>query len=347
MMTNRARSQLFAIASAGILMLGACGGPPAPVVDLSWPLPPAEPMITYERSIYGSPSLQRSFLTRLNDFIFGESPDELLAKPYGIVCNDTKLYVVDTARKGVMVLDLSAGGVRFFNSLGPYGRLAEPVGLALDDSGRIHVADTKLGRIAIFDDEGRFVRFLGAEGDLVSPVGMGFGPDGDRLYVVDTQLHMVRIFDRAGDLVGSFGQRGDQQGEFYYPLGIAVGPGGIVYVVDSFHFAVQAFDLEGEFLFSFGSSPRGIGSLARPRAIALDPDGHLYVTDALNNNVQVFDRAGGPILGFGSYGLAEAQFRLPAGICINSGGMIYVADSINRRIQEFRYLPPAGEEAVS
>ncbi len=225
-----------------------------------------------------------------------------------------------------------------FNSLDSYGSLVEPVNVVVDGAGNVYVADTKLGRIAVFDDEYRFSRFIGGDGALQSPVGMALDEDAGLLYVSDAKLHEVKVFSLAvGEQVDSFGGRGDGRGEFYHPLGIVVARD-TLYVVDSFHFAVQAFTPRGDYLFSFGPTSQGIGSMARPRSIAVDSDDHLYVTDALNNNVQMYDEQGRLLIRFGSVGASPGQFRLPAGICITKDDRIYVADSINRRIQEFRYL---------
>lgn len=307
--------------------------------ELGWPPPPSEPRIVYRQSLYGSQNLSRSFFGRFKDFLFGRSPDMDIDKPYGIVYDgDSKLYIADTGKKGILALDFAAGKARFFNSLGAHGKLGEPVNVILDKSGNIYVADTKLGKVVVFSKDGKFSHFIGADGELESPVGMAILNERSRLYVVDSKRHQVKIFTLEGACIGTFGQRGDQQGEFYHPLGIAISEGDTIYIVDSFHFAVQAFDLNGEYLFSFGPRQDGIGSMARPRAIAIDSDNNLYVTDALNDNIQMYNSRGELLMTFGAVGLSPGKFRLPAGICITDDDRIYIADSINRRIQEFQYL---------
>ncbi|MEN8008396.1 MAG: 6-bladed beta-propeller [Candidatus Krumholzibacteriota bacterium] len=330
---------LFLAAGFVLPGLSGCGGSGPARIELGWPPAPREPMVVYEQTIYGSQNLERSFFGKIGDFLFGESQDMSLGKPYGVLFDGKdRLYIADTTKKGIMILDFGAGKVDFIESLGSYGRLGEPVNMVLDDQGNLYVSDTRLGRVVVFDPEGEFSHFIG-ENELTSPVGMALGPDGERLFVVDAARHEVRIFTTQGEPLGGFGGRGDNQGEFYHPLGIAISGGDTLYVVDSFHFAVQAFDLAGNFLFSFGSTADGIGSLARPRSIAIDGDGHLYVTDALKNNVQIFDPTGQLVLQFGMKGFRPGQFRLPAGICITEDNRIFVVDSINQRIQEFRYLP--------
>lgn len=319
--------------------LGGCGGGPAQLDPIFWPPAPNEPVIEYVASYDGSAELKRSFLGKIRDFFIGRDPDLGLGKPYGL-CHDgdRKLYVVDTARKAVVVLDFRKGKARVIASLGAYGRLVEPVNAILDADGNLVVADTGLRKLVVFDPEGNFDHFIG-EGELTSPVGLALHPAGDRLYVSDSNRHEVKIFSLGGELLGSIGERGDQQGQFYHPLGIGIHPDGMLYVVDSFHFAVQVFDLDGHFKFSFGSTKEAMGSLARPRAIAFDSDGHVYVTDALRNNVQIFEPDGTKAMDFGMHGLQPGQFRLPAGICTTEDDRIFVVDSVNGRIQEFRYLP--------
>ena len=85
-----------------------------------WPSAPAEPVIVFERSLYGSTSLNRSFWGGIKDFLFGESPDDSFAKPYGLVGDgDSKLFVVDTGRKSLVIMDFDAGTMKSIRSLDP------------------------------------------------------------------------------------------------------------------------------------------------------------------------------------------------------------------------------------
>jgi sugar lactone lactonase YvrE len=313
------------------VVLAGCASTPGPEVNLRWPTPPEQAIVAYSRSIYGTASLKRSFFGRLKDFLFGKSPDHYFMKPYGVSSDGRSLvYLADTGKKSVVVLDLEAGTGEVIRTAGPNENLLEPVNVIPDRSGNIYVADTKLGKIAVYNHEWVFSHFIGAGGEISSPVGMAIDEERRRIFVVDSQLHEVHIFTLDGEHLRQFGRRGDERGEFYHPLGIAINSGDTLYVTDTFHFAVQAFDLEGNYLFSFGPRRRGVGTMAS--------DGRVYVTDALKHEVQVYDPGGTYLFSFGGMGTETGQFRLPAGIFITKNGRIYVADSINRRIQEFVYL---------
>lgn len=320
-------------------LLTGCAGTRPSQVEIGWPPPPQEPKIVYVETITGSADLSRGFFGSIKDFLFGKPGDKRIGKPYGVrQAGRDRLYIADTARKGILVIDRRAGRVSFFNSLGAYGSLGEPVYVLLDESGNIYVSDTKLGKVVVFDKDRRFSRFIG-EGELEAPVGMALDAKRGHLYIVDTKLHQVKAFTLDGKLIKTIGRRGDDKGEFHHPLTIAFSRSGdTLYIVDSFHFAVQALDLDGKYLFSFGPTKVGMGTMARPRGIAVDSDGHIYVTDAIRNNVQVYDSQGTLLLKFGTGGTAAGQFRLPAGICIDDDDVVYVSDSINGRIQIFKYV---------
>jgi DNA-binding beta-propeller fold protein YncE len=332
------RFRYIAVAGFATALLAGCGGPPRPSIELRWPPAPSEPKIAWVESIYSSHNLPRGVFGKIKDFLFGASQQRFVGKPYGVAFDGrSRLYIVDTANKGILVLDLRSGRAEFFNSMGSTGELVEPVYVVLDRARNVYVSDTELKRVVVFTPEHRFSHFIGSKDDFHGPVGMAFDQSGSSLYVVDTKLHKVKVFSPEGDFLREFGERGDERGEFHYPLTVAV-YGDTIYVVDAFHFAVQAFDSTGRYLFSFGPTSRGMGSLARPRDIAIGTDDNLYITDAMRNNVQIFNRQGELLFTFGGQGTAAGQFRLPAGICITDDNTIYLADSMNGRIEVYEVL---------
>lgn len=324
------------IGLAVIILLTACGGPPAVRDELVWPAPPAPPQVKYVGSFHGSADMERGFFGKVKDFLFGAPTPLAINKPYGVTFDGrATLYVAETALKGILAYDLNAGKATFYNSLGKEGALIEPVYVILDSQGRIYVSDTERKAVTVFEPDFTFSHFIGGPEVFSAPVGMALSRSEDKLYVVDTRGHDVKVFTRDGELLRTIGHRGDRPGEFHFPTTVATNDGDTIYIVDSFHFAVQAFDTTGKFLFSFGPTPNGPGALVRPRDIAIDSEGLLYITDATRNNVQVFNPDGTPLLNFGGAGVSAGEFQLPAGISITRDGRIYVADSINRRVQIF------------
>jgi hypothetical protein len=88
--------------------------------------------------------------------------------------------------------------------------------------------------------------------DFVRPFDLT--TDGEYLYVVDSGKNMILKLDLNGVTVSTIGSPGKFDGEFTYPVSIAINEG-LLYVLDAGNFRVQTFTLSGEFQQSFVLSP--------------------------------------------------------------------------------------------
>ncbi|NJN71212.1 MAG: hypothetical protein HC801_13725 [Nitrospira sp.] len=112
------------------------------------------------------------------------------------------------------------------------------------------------------------------------------------------------------------GEPGSQEGQFYYPRGLAIGPDDVVYVADSGNNRVQKFDLEGNVQKAwgkFGFAWRGadMGRFDVPWGITTDQDGNVYVSDTSNARIQKFQADGQPLLKWGRDGSFDGAFFFP------------------------------------
>jgi len=124
-----------------------------------------------------------------------------------------------------------------------------------------------------------------------------------------------------------WGTEGFREGQFAFPVGIAVG-GGNVYVADFNNDRIQQFDSNGTFLALWCS-------LGKPYGLAVSRTGDVYFTDYRNHRVAKHDANGNFLLDWGSQGSGDGQFNLPLGIAIDRSGNVYVADGGNHRVQRF------------
>jgi DNA-binding beta-propeller fold protein YncE len=212
-----------------------------------------------------------------------------------------------------------------------------PVGIAIDDSGLVYVADNYNHRIQKFTKDGQFVSTWGGygsgDGQFNEPMGIAIDPDGF-VYVVDSLNDRIQKFTKNGEFVSTWGSPGIGDGRFFLPWGIAIDPDGLVYVADSY-FRIQKFTKDGQFVSTWGSYGSGDGQFNEPRGIAINTDGFVYVVDSLNSRIQKFTKDGQFVSTWGSYGSGDGQFNEPRGIAINTDGLVYVVDNENNRIQKF------------
>jgi hypothetical protein len=75
--------------------------------------------------------------------------------------------------------------------------------------------------------------------------------------------------------VTQWGMQGTGDGQFNYPIGVAVDNSGNVYVTDESNNRVQKFSSSGTYLSQFGTTGNGDGQLRRPIGITVDSSGNI------------------------------------------------------------------------
>ena len=253
-----------------------------------------------------------------------------LRLPTDVAAHDGRIAVVDGGHHRVVVFD-SAGQVRA--SVGRPGKGAgefeAPVGIGIDPSGRLLVADRGNRRIQIYSPEGRFIRQFAVP---ERPIDVAASRDGRELYVTANRKHRLLVYRPDGRMLRGWGRNGADHGEFRYPATVAVLPNRRLAVVDVFNTRVQIFDPNGAFAFQAGRWGVRPGQLFRPKGVAVDERGRLYVSDSYLNVIQVFT-AEGEFL----YVLRDPRHDLvtPAGLAMD-GDRLYVAEVMADRVSVFR-----------
>ena len=214
------------------------------------------------------------------------------------------LVVADTGNHAIRqitpdgVVSTRAGDGIAGSEDGPSARFNGPVGVAVDRTGRVIVADTYNDRIRAISPDGSVTTIAGA-----GTPGAEDGPGGEARF--DT------------------------------PCGVCVDAKGNIYVADTGNGAIRRIDSNGAVTTiarDTGTSP------VRPVAIASSPDGRLYVTDERGRVLEIdadgqSRTIAGMSIGFQDGTDADARFRRLAGIASAGPGELIVADAGNALVR--------------
>lgn len=142
--------------------------------------------------------------------------------------------------------------------------------------------------------------------------------------MVDTGNDRVQHFDKARKWLANIGQFGSKDGEFLDPVGIALGPDGLVHVSDDARNDVQVFTPAGKHLRTIGEPGGDPGQLADfggPLVIGKAP----YVADYDNHRISVFTTAGKFVRT-----IESETFYTPEDLFADARGHLFVADDQGR-----------------
>jgi DNA-binding beta-propeller fold protein YncE len=170
---------------------------------------------------------------------------------------------------------------------------------------------------------------------LKFPSDAAFTSDGG-VVVVDSGNDRLVLLNPQGAVRRVIGGPGREPGRFSSPLGVAIGPGGLIYVADTGNRRIQIFEKDGSYRFDFplpaGKKP------ADPTDLAIDlSSGLIALTDNDNHVIRVVQPDGREVTRWGGEGDAPGQFKYPFSCVIDIGGSVLVTDTLNARIQFFTF----------
>lgn len=239
--------------------------------------------------------------------------------PHGIALDNHTgyLYVADSGHNRIIRVDKNTGAATVFAGNGTAGtqdgtdaQFSHPIGLAVDASGNLYVADTNNSRIRMVTPAGNVTTLAGSTTGYQDGTGTAallWGPSGitldgnGNLYIADTGSSRIRKLNLTTKVITT----------------VAGGTGG----------------------YQDGTNSQ----LGGPYFIAFGPDGYLYATE-WGNRVRKIDTSTGYIWTISGNGTAggqdgtgsQATHNVVAGIAIDSAGTIYVADRYGHRIRQIR-----------
>jgi len=243
-------------------------------------------------------------------------------------------------QKGSAVSRFFSALVGLENESIPLINLVRPQHGAVDDNGRIYVADPGRQAIFVFDEKaGEFIIWDEKELNIPfkSPVGVAMADE--KVLVSDSEQGVVYVFTGEGQLINTLGAE-----ILHRPTGVAYDPlVKRVFVSDTEDDNIKIFDLDNNLLDVIGSKGSNPGEFNHPTFLDYH-DGKLYVADSLNARVQIISDTEDHIKIIGERGLYIGNFTRPKGVAVDSDGNIYVTESYYDHLLIFS---PSGELLMS
>lgn len=257
--------------------------------------------------------------------------------PFGMAFDAAgNLYIADSTNHRVRRVDIASGIISTIAGTGVAGfsgdggpataaQLRDPVDLAFDPEGNLHIAELRNQRVRRIDAVSGVITTIAGTGtqgyngdgiaatsaDLFYPSGIAFDRKG-HLFIGDTGNDRVRRVDAVTGLISTYagtGTRGfDGDGgaataaRIAYVAGVGLDGAGNLFIADQDNHRVRRVDTDSGVIstvagtgsngYSGDGGPAIAAQLYYPYDVAVDSRGHLYIADPNNDRVRRVESAG-------------------------------------------------------
>jgi len=259
-------------------------------------------------------------------------------------------------RSGILTRVAGNGIAGYSGDGGPAtsAQLNNPLGIAVDASGNVYIADVDNFRIRKVAVDGTITTLAGdgwrgisgdggpaTSAEFLSPTGVGLDAAGN-VYIIDDSSLALRKVAPDGTITTVASVGGDE---------LAVSAVGDVYIA-SFGNTVSRVAVDGTITtvagngnagYSGDGGPATSAELNSPSGLAVDASGNLYIADYSNNRVRKVAATDGTITtvagnGTSSYsgdgGPATSAQLGPGSVAVDASGNLYIADVANDRVRK-------------
>lgn len=298
---------------------------------LVWPLPPTPARLRYDGEVDINQVMPAyvALATGSRQLI---QP----VRPFRVAASAGLMAVIDRDRGNAFIIDRFRNSVQAFKYRNG-SELTAVRDVAIDGMKRIYLLDSLMKQVAVFQDNGNFIRRFGAALLWTNPDRLAVDPVRQRLYVADSFQGRVYAFSLSGVFLYLFGEQGTNRGRFSGLSDLAVDMAGNLYILESATLRIQKFDPQGAWQETIELDKR---FFREPVAIAVEKDETIYVADRDQSRVVILDQTGQAILQLGGLGRRRGKFTGLADISFDRyRQQLYTAEADLSRIQVFRRTP--------
>jgi DNA-binding beta-propeller fold protein YncE len=211
--------------------------------------------------------------------------------------------------------------------------LSNPMGVDVDASGRLWIADAELGLVLVRGVDGGLDRLLAPPAKLgpMEPTDVAVDADGSRAWVVDNSGYRLLVFDLGSDDVLVYGERGQALGQTDHPWLIASDGKGNAYFSDVLNGRVQGVSPRLKPRASLGGYGVELGELYRPKGVAADDAERIWVADGDLGVVQVFNSTGSVVDAVREPDGSVLRLDTPSGVAWHRD-RLYVVEATHNRV---------------
>ncbi len=272
-------------------------------------------------------------------------------------------YIVDRAANRVVVTNRDGQKLRTVGDTEGQGALNAPEGVFVTGDGTIYIADSGNKRIALFSEEGKFLRaytkpdspYL-TKDDYFVPSKLVVDKRGVMYIVLSGENRGLFRMDAEGRYTGYFGANKAEQSYTNWVKRLVLNKEQLEKEVANLPQPIVNATMDA-FGFLYTATPRAQGGIKKLNAggfdafhnsyirhslkiidLAVDRDGFLYGIDFDSGTVTIYDPYGSALFAFGDIDADTRQngiFGYPTGIALNSQHEIWVTDSKTKQIQTF------------
>ena len=257
--------------------------------------------------------------------------------------NNGRVYVMDGVNNKVKVFNLKGAPLFSFGGTGKgNGKFNFPLGIGVDKSDLVYVADSGNHRVQIFSPDGAYISQFTTETDkeqikASDPTDVVVNNALKRCYVVDNDNHRILIYDLEKRVIlKTQGTMGMEKRDFRFPFLLDIDQEGNLYIVEVINTRVKVLDLDGNYLTNIGGWGVEKGEFYRPKGIAIDSKNRVFVSDSYLGLIQVFDQDGRFLSVLGDEKGKIMKFVTPTGLFIDKNMRLYVVEMSADRVKVLR-----------